>query len=76
MELKINNLDQLKEFMENNLLKKQDAMKITEQTATAFQQSEQTGKIKPFFETDGKGPAKIKLYLKSDMEEYARNKRK
>ena len=68
-------LDELKQFMNDNLVNQQEAIKITHQSKTAFSQSLTTGKIKPFFETEGKGPAKVRLYLRSDLEEYAKNKR-
>ena len=71
----INNLEQLHKFMTDNLLSKQQAMQITNQSAQAFLQAERTGMFKPFFETPGKTSAKVKLYLRSDIEEYARNKR-
>lgn len=71
----INNLDQLHAYMCDNLLSKQQAMLITKQSATAFQQAERTGMFHPFFETPGKTSAKVKLYLRSDIEEYAKNKR-
>lgn len=74
--MKICNLDDLHDYMKENLLNKRQAMKITCQSAGAFMQAEKSRMFSPFFETDGKTASKVKLYLKSDMEEYARNKRK
>ncbi|MGX7195179.1 hypothetical protein [Enterococcus olivae] len=76
MEINIKSLDELQEFMKNNLLKKQDAMKVTNQSAQAFTNAERAGMFKPFYETDGTTSSKVKLYLRSDIEEYADNKRK
>lgn len=73
--MKICNLDDLHAYMKENLLNKQQAMKITDQRAGAFMQAEKSGMFSPFFETDGKTASKVKLYLKSDMEEYRKNKR-
>ena len=62
-------IEEIKQFMNKNLLTKKEAMKITGQSLTAFDQAVQTGRLKPFFEK-GKGRSMIRLYLKSDVERY------
>lgn len=68
-------LQEIKQFMQENLLSKREAMEITGQSAQAFLQSVNMSYIKPFFETSG-STQKVRLYLKSDMEEYRDKKRK
>lgn len=51
-----------------------EAMQITEQSVSAFGQSVSTGKIIPFVEFGEK--RKTRLYLRSDLEEYKKHKRK
>ena len=62
-------LNQIKEFMNHNLLTKKEAMEITGQSLTAFDQAVQTGRLKPFFER-GEGRSTVRLYLKEDVERY------
>ncbi|EGP5080267.1 MULTISPECIES: hypothetical protein [Enterococcus] len=67
------NIAEIKQWMNNNLVTKQEALKITGQSAQGFQQSVRTNMIVPFYESkDGKGPAIVRLYLKSDIETYAK----
>ncbi|MGL9969177.1 hypothetical protein [Enterococcus sp. DIV1420a] len=66
----------LKKWLLHNLVTKEVGAKITGQTTNAFSQSVKLGLIAPFYETEGKGPAKVKLYLRCELEEYAKNKRK
>lgn len=61
--------------MLKKLVDKNEGAEITKQSIKGFNQSVYLGHIKPFFEIEGKGPSNIKLYLKSDLEEYAKNKR-
>ncbi|MGM0220084.1 hypothetical protein [Enterococcus sp. AZ126] len=68
-------LEEFKEFLKENVLTKNEAILITDQTSVAFNQSVLMGHIHPIFETEGKGPAKVKLYLKSQLEEYAKTKK-
>lgn len=63
------NLEEIKQFMNENLLTKKEAMEITNQSLTAFDQAVQTGRLKPFFEK-GEGRSTVRLYLKSDVERY------
>lgn len=66
----------IQQWITDNLLSTEDAAKITGQTINAFRQSVKLRLVEPFFESEGKGPAKVRLYLKSDIENYAKNKRK
>lgn len=63
------NIEEIKEFMDRNLLTKKEAMEITGQSLTAFDQAVQTGRLKPFFER-GEGRSTVRLYLKDDVERY------
>lgn len=65
-------LDQqeIKNWMEKNLVGKDEGAKITEQSKVGFSQSVKMGKIVPFFETNGSTSSNIRLYLKSDLEYY------
>lgn len=73
--MKRSELNKIKKFMHENLLTKQEAAKITDQSQQAFLNSVNQGFIEPFFETDGKGPGKVRLYLRSDIENYAAHKK-
>jgi len=66
--------EQMKQWVRNNLLMQEEAMIITNQSSSGFNQSVRAGWIKPFVEYGSN--RKIRLYLKSDMEEYARIKRR
>ncbi|GCF92485.1 hypothetical protein NRIC_03760 [Enterococcus florum] len=69
-------LEQIKKFMENDLLTKSQAMEITGQSPNAFAQSLKSGKVSPFYEAEGTKADKVRLYLREDIETYAKNKRK
>lgn len=74
--MEITNETELKEFLANNLLPMEEARKITDQSISSFNQSVATNRITPFYQTVNKsGRVQNKLYLKSDLEEYYRNKR-
>lgn len=67
------NKNEIKKWIEENLIMQDEARRITGQSVSAFNQSVATGKIEPFVEF---GEArKTRLYLRSDLEEYAKNKR-
>ena len=68
--------EEIKKWLYENLLTKEQSRQITNQSAGAFNQSVNLGRIKPFFETNGNGVQKVRLYLKKDIEDYAKNKRK
>lgn len=63
------NIEEIKQFISENLLTKKEAMEITGQSLTAFDQAVATGRLKPFFER-GEGRSTVRLYLKSDVERY------
>jgi hypothetical protein len=66
--------EHIRQWINDNLVMQQGAMKITGQKKDAFNMSVKTGNIVPFVEF---GTNRIiRLYLRSDMEEYAKNKRK
>ncbi|WP_203363100.1 hypothetical protein [Bacillus sp. REN10] len=66
--------EEIKGWIEKNLVMQDEARSITGQSVPGFNQSVTTGRITPFVEF---GTArKTRLYLRSDLEEYAKNKRK
>lgn len=69
--MNINNLEQMQRWIEENLLTPKESMEITNQSRSSFNQSVNNGFIKPFISKDG-----IRMYLKSEVEEYARNKKR
>ena len=68
------NEESIKGWINDNLIMQDEARAITDQSVSAFNQSVATGRIKPFVEFGGK--RKTRLYLKRDLEEYAKNKRR
>lgn len=68
------NVQEIKKWIEENLVMQDEARKITGQSISAFNQSIQTGRIKPFVEFGE--TRKTRLYLRSELEEYAKNKKK
>lgn len=78
MEIDLSNKTTKKElanWLSHHLVSKEIGAQITGQTTNAFNQAVKLGHIIPFYETEGKGPAKVKLYLREDLEEYASKKR-
>lgn len=67
------NNEEIKQWIEDNLVMLEQAREITGQSVSGFTQSVQNGKIEPFVEFGES--RKTRLYLKSDLEEYAKNKR-
>ncbi len=65
--------EEIKLWINENLLMQEEARQITGQSVPAFNQSVTAGSINPFVEFGSK--RKTRLYLKSDLEEYARTKR-
>ena len=63
------NKQEIKRFLEDNLLTKKEAMEITGQSLSAFDQAVMTGRLIPFFER-GKGRGLVRLYLKEDVKQY------
>jgi len=66
----------IQQWISENLLTKSESLAITGQTVSGFNQSVRLGYIKPFYESSGSGPSKVKLYLRSDIESYRDNKKK
>jgi hypothetical protein len=66
--------EEVKKWIMDNLVMQDQAREITEQSVTAFNQSVQTGKIEPFVEFGEL--RKTRLYLRSDLEKYLKNKKK
>jgi hypothetical protein len=65
--------EKIRRWIQDNLVMQDEARRITGQSVSGFNQSVQTGRIIPFVEF---GDArKTRLYLRSDLEEYAKNKR-
>lgn len=73
--IEFEDMEDLQSFINESLLTKSEAAKITGQSPVAFNQSVSLGAIKPFYESTGVGSAKVKLYLKSDVEHYRDTKR-
>lgn len=67
--------EEIKKWIADNLVDREEGRKITEQTPVAFTQATQRKVIIPFFHI-GEGRTKKSLYLKSELEIYAKNKRK
>ncbi|MGC4378235.1 hypothetical protein WD019_15105 [Fictibacillus sp. Mic-4] len=67
------NNQEIKKWIKNNLVMQEEARQITGQSVSAFNQSVATGKIIPFIEFGES--RKTRLYLKADLEEYARKKK-
>lgn len=68
------NNEEIKKWIEDNLVMRDEAQRITEQSDTAFGQSVSTGRIIPFVEFGDK--RKTRLYLRDDLERYKQNKKK
>ncbi|WP_172503297.1 hypothetical protein [Enterococcus faecalis] len=65
-------------YLENNVVDKQGAAKITGQSLNAFTQSVKLNAIKPYFEikhVNGERPT-VRLYHVDNLKEYAKNKRR
>lgn len=65
---------ELKCFFQENILNRQAAREITKQSNTAFSQTVDRGKLKPFL-TYGEGRASYHFFLREEVEEYARSMR-
>ncbi|MGC4375941.1 hypothetical protein WD019_03215 [Fictibacillus sp. Mic-4] len=66
-------IKEIKKWIEDNLVMQEEARSITGQSVSAFNQSVATRKIIPFVEFGE--VRKTRLYLRSDLEEYARKKK-
>ncbi|WP_279257249.1 hypothetical protein [Enterococcus faecalis] len=71
--MQLNNLNEIHDWAQNNLLSRKQAAKITGQNYDAFSSSLRRNNIKPFLEIgDEPGPSIIRLYLREDIEKYAK----
>lgn len=68
------NNEQIKQWINDNLVMQDEARQITEQSVSGFNQSVSTGMIKPFVEFVS-GKRTLRLYLRKDLLEYKKNKR-
>ncbi|MGT4665749.1 hypothetical protein ACVTYA_13295 [Enterococcus hirae] len=67
------NLNHYQTWVTSNLITRKQAAEITGQSFAAFSQTIKQGRIKPFVEIgEGSGPGMVRLYLKSDIEAYAK----
>lgn len=65
-------LKDIQKWCQKNLINRKEAAEITGQSFDAFSQTIKQGRIKPFLEVGESGPSMIRLYLKSEIEEYGR----
>lgn len=63
--------EQLRKYINENLLTKQEARRLTGQSLSAFNQAVRTGQLKAFYD-HGKDQSRVRLFLKTDVEEYAK----
>lgn len=68
------NKEAVKKWIATNLVMRDEAETITGQSGSAFGQSLATGKIAPFVEFGES--RKTRLYLREDLEQYAKNKKR
>lgn len=68
------NEDKIKKWIEDNLIQRSEAIKITGQADSSFGEALSAGRVKPFVQFGNKRITR--LYLKSDIEEYAKNKKR
>ncbi|MCC4085698.1 hypothetical protein [Enterococcus faecalis] len=74
--MNIQSEEEIQKWIYENLVDKGTGAEITGQSLKVFEQSVKLKYIKPFYENEGTASSKIKLYKRSDLEEYAKNKRK
>ncbi|WP_201319123.1 hypothetical protein [Paenibacillus sp. EPM92] len=67
------NKEDIKRWIQDNLVMQDEARAITGQSTSGFNQSVATGRILPFIEFGD--VRKTRLYLRDDLEQYAKNKR-
>ena len=73
-EVLVMTIQELKEWINDNLIRASEAMEITKQSKPSFNQSVSTNKLEPFYSngTGGGGFGTINLYLKEEVEIYAK----
>ena len=73
LEAKTMDLEQIRAWIQNNLVMQDEGRRITGQSVSGFNQSVTEGWISPFVEFGSS--RKTRLYLRSELEEYAKKKR-
>lgn len=74
--MNITNKKDLQNYLKENLLPMEEARKVTDQSLSSFNSAVASGRIVPFYQTESEaGRIQNKLYLKSELEEYKKNKR-
>ncbi|MBO1139865.1 hypothetical protein FQS87_08145 [Enterococcus avium] len=69
--MKLESLEDIQRWSLDNLVTRQEAAAITGQSYTAFSQAINLRNIIPFL-SYGSGTATVRLYLKEDIENYAK----
>ncbi|MBU8596427.1 hypothetical protein KM908_09805, partial [Alkalihalobacillus clausii] len=69
------NKEEIKKYIDANLITKQEAMRITGQNIKGFDQTIASGNLKPFYD-HGEGRSRVRLYHRDDVEAYARQAEK
>lgn len=69
------NKEEIKKYIDANLLTKQEAMRATGQNIKGFDQTIASGNLKPFYD-HGEGRSRVRLYHRDDVEAYARQAEK
>lgn len=69
--MKLESLEEIQKWNQENLLTRQEAAAITGQSYTAFSQAINLRNVLPFL-SFGTGTGTVRLYLKEDIEKYAK----
>ena len=71
------NPELLREYLQDNLLTKDEAPIYTQQTQASFDTTAKLNSVvRPFFSKQKNGRTTFKLYLKSEMIEYGKTRRR
>ena len=71
--MNLTTLEEIQEWAESNLINRKQASKVAGLNYEGFSSAIKRKHIKPFIEIgDEKGPSTTRLYLKSDVESYAK----
>ncbi|EOA3443983.1 hypothetical protein ACTPIS_002517, partial [Enterococcus hirae] len=75
--LQQNHPELLREYLQDNLLTKDEAPIYTQQTQASFDTTAKLNSVvRPFFSKQKNGRTTFKLYLKSEMIEYGKTRRR
>jgi hypothetical protein len=74
MSYSFDNLEELQQFLQQELLTKEQAIAITQQSPAAFMQAVSYGRIPTFYHAGAgkKGPSNIRLFWRDDVRTYAK----